>query len=121
MKRTLDALDAAGLKHTGSARTAKEALTPLVMDVKSVKVAQIFFAYGFNEPHALPKDKPWLANQQDLGRIKAAEQRARKAGAEVVFLSLHWGREHHPEPSMATAPASVRASPPWTGTRSATP
>ncbi|MFB7505368.1 CapA family protein, partial [Streptomyces broussonetiae] len=66
---------------------------------KGVKVAQISFAYGFNEPHPLPKDKPWLANQQDLGRIKAAEQRARKAGAEVVILSLHWGREHHPEPS----------------------
>ncbi|MGW2418459.1 CapA family protein [Streptomyces sp. NPDC001709] len=99
VKRTLDALDAAGLKHTGSARTRKEALTPLVMDVKGVKVAQISFAFGFNEPHKLPKDKPWLANEQDLGRIKAAEQRARKAGADVVILSLHWGREHHPEPS----------------------
>lgn len=99
VKRTLDGLDAAGLKHTGSFRTKKESLTPLIMDVKGVKVAQISFAYGFNEPHTLPKDKPWLANQQDLGQIKAAEQRARKAGAEVVILSLHWGREHHPEPS----------------------
>lgn len=36
VKRTLDALDAAGLKHTGSARTAKEANTPLIMDVKGV-------------------------------------------------------------------------------------
>jgi poly-gamma-glutamate synthesis protein (capsule biosynthesis protein) len=101
VKRTLDALDAAGLKHTGSARTRKEADTPLIMDVKGVKVAQLSYAYGFNEPHRLPKDKPWLANLQDLGRIKAAEQRARKAGAEVVILSLHWGREHHPEPSAA--------------------
>ncbi|MGW4565229.1 CapA family protein [Streptomyces sp. NPDC004561] len=99
VKRTLDALDAAGLGHTGSFRTRKEALTPLVMDVKGVKVAQLSFAYGFNEPHRLPKDKPWLADQQDLGRIRAAEQRAREAGAEVVILSLHWGREHHPEPS----------------------
>ncbi|MCS0602218.1 CapA family protein [Streptomyces sp. LP11] len=99
VKRTLDALDAAGVKHTGSARTEKEARTPLIMDVKGVKVAQLSFAYGFNEPHTLPKDKPWLANQQDLGRIQAAEKRARAAGAEVVILSLHWGREHHPEPS----------------------
>jgi poly-gamma-glutamate synthesis protein (capsule biosynthesis protein) len=101
VKRTLDALDAAGLKHTGSARTRKEADSPLIMDVKGVKVAQLSYAYGFNEPHKLPKDKPWLANLQDLGRIRAAEQRARKAGAEVVILSLHWGREHHPEPSAA--------------------
>ncbi|MDF3298450.1 CapA family protein [Streptomyces tropicalis] len=99
VKRTLDALDAAKVKHTGSFRTEQESLTPLVMDVKGVKVAQISFAYGFNEPHRLPKDKPWLANRMDLGRIKAAEQRARKAGAEVVILSLHWGREHYPNPS----------------------
>lgn len=96
VKRTLDALDAAGVKHTGSFRTQKEALTPLIMNVKGVKVAQISFAYGFNEPHQMPKDKPWLANQQSLDRIKAAEQQARKAGAEVVILSLHWGHEHEP-------------------------
>ncbi|MEU3026808.1 CapA family protein [Streptomyces incarnatus] len=99
VKRTLDALDEAGLKHTGSARTRKEALTPLVLDVKGVKVAQLSFAYGFNEPHELPAGKPWVADRQDLGRIQAAEKRAREAGAEVVILSLHWGREHHPEPS----------------------
>jgi poly-gamma-glutamate synthesis protein (capsule biosynthesis protein) len=69
------------------------------MDVKGVKVAQISFAYGFNEPHTLPKDKPWLANQQSLAAIQAAEQRARKAGAEVVILSLHWGHEHEPAPT----------------------
>lgn len=31
--------------------------------------------------------------------MKAAEGRARAAGAEVVILSLHWGREHQPDPS----------------------
>lgn len=99
VKRTLDALDAAGVKHTGSFRTEKESLTPLIMDVKGVKVAQLSFAYGFNEPHRLPADKPWLANRASLKRIQAAEGRARAAGAEVVILSVHWGREHQPDPS----------------------
>ncbi|MGW0878248.1 CapA family protein [Streptomyces sp. NPDC002671] len=100
VKRTLDALDAAGVKHTGSFRTQKEALTPLILDVKGVKVAQISFAFGFNEPHTLPKDKPWLANEQNLSAIQAAEKRARDAGAEVVILSLHWGKEHQPNPTV---------------------
>ncbi|MFF6994532.1 CapA family protein [Streptomyces sp. NPDC008313] len=98
VKRTLDTLDAAGLKHTGSFRTKKDALTPLVMDVKGVKVAQLSFAFGFNG-RELPKDKPWLVNQNDLDRIRTAEKQARAAGAEVVILSIHWGREHHPNPS----------------------
>ncbi|MER7395061.1 CapA family protein [Streptomyces sp. NPDC000151] len=98
VKRTLDVLDAAGLKHTGSARSAREAATPLIMDVKGVKVAQLSYAFGFNG-REVPADKPWLVNQNDFEKIAAAERRARKAGAEAVVLSIHWGREHHPEPS----------------------
>lgn len=98
VKRTLDALDKAGLKHTGSARTQAEADKPLIMDVKGVKVAQLSYAFGFNG-REVPKATPWIVNQNDFARIKDAEKRARAAGAEVVILSIHWGREHHPEPS----------------------
>ncbi|MFD6892295.1 CapA family protein [Streptomyces sp. NPDC059957] len=96
--RTLDTLDKAGLKHTGSARNQAEADKPLIMDVKGVKVAQISYAFGFNG-RELPADKPWLANLTDFDKIAAAETAARKAGAEVVILSIHWGREHQPNAS----------------------
>ncbi|WP_425841302.1 CapA family protein [Streptomyces fractus] len=95
---TLNVLDKAGLKHTGSARSAAEAAEPLVMNVKGVKVAQLSYAFGFNG-NELPRDKPWLANETDFDRISAAEKRARKAGADVVILSIHWGREYHSDPS----------------------
>lgn len=98
VKRTLDTLDKVGLKHTGSARTKKEHDTPNIIDVKGVKVAQISFAFGYNA-HEVPKDKPWLVNKTSLKAIKAAEKRARDAGAEVVILSIHWGREDWPNPS----------------------
>ncbi|MFG2138460.1 CapA family protein [Streptomyces sp. NPDC048650] len=95
---TLNVLDEAGLKHTGSARSAAEAAKPLIMDVKGVKVAQLSYASMFNG-NEIPKDKPWLTNQADFENIAAAEKRARKAGAEVVILSIHWGRENQPNPS----------------------
>ncbi|MFE6030121.1 CapA family protein [Streptomyces niveus] len=96
--RTLDALDAAGLKHTGSARNAAEGSKPLIMDVKGVKVAQLSYTLGFNG-RELPADKPWLGNKTSIDAIAAAEKAAREAGAEAVILSIHWGREHHPDPS----------------------
>ncbi|MFF1417959.1 CapA family protein [Streptomyces sp. NPDC058280] len=98
VKRTLDTLDAAGLKHTGSARNAAEAEKPLIMDVKGVKVAQISFAFGFNG-REVPKDKPWLVNKTSFKQIAADERAAREAGADVVILSIHWGREHQQAPS----------------------
>ncbi|WTV69371.1 CapA family protein [Streptomyces sp. NBC_00029] len=96
--RTLDTLDREGLKHTGSARNKEEDDKPLILDVKGVKVAQISFAFGFNG-REVPKDKPWLANLISFKAIAAAEKKARAAGAEVVILSIHWGREHQPNPS----------------------
>ncbi|MER5357794.1 CapA family protein [Streptomyces sp. NPDC002785] len=98
VRRTLDALDGAGVKHTGSARSSAEAAKPLIMDVKGVKVAQLSYAFGFNG-REVPADKPWLVNQNSFDKIAAAEKAARKAGAEVVILSIHWGQEHHPDPS----------------------
>lgn len=98
VRRTLDALDAAGLRHTGSARSAAEAARPTILTVKGVKVAQLSYAYGFNDTR-VPKKTPWLANTIDVRRIAADEKAARAAGAEVVIASLHWGREQHNEAS----------------------
>ncbi|MGW1892813.1 CapA family protein [Streptomyces sp. NPDC002004] len=95
---TLNVLDKAGLKHTGSARNAAEEAKTNIIDVKGVKVAQISFAFGFNG-NEVPKDKPWLVHQTSFDAIKAAEKRARAQGADVVILSIHWGRENWPNPS----------------------
>ncbi|MFF3755006.1 CapA family protein [Streptomyces sp. NPDC002018] len=98
VKRTLDTLDAAGLPHTGSARSEAEWRKPLITEVKGVKVAQLSFAFGFGSDK-VPADKPWLVNKTSFKAIADAEKRARAAGADVVILSIHWGREHHSAPS----------------------
>jgi len=98
IKRTLDKLDATGIKHTGSARSAKEAATPLILDVHGVKVAQVSYAFGFNGIK-VPAGKPWLANQIDVDDVLAEAKAARAAGAEVVIASLHWGVEFQHDPT----------------------
>lgn len=94
VERTLDELDAAGLQHTGSARSAAEAAKPLIITTANgVRVAQLAYAFGFNGI-PVPAGQPWLANLIDVPTILAAAHRAKQAGANIVVLSLHWGTEY---------------------------
>ncbi|QFZ16457.1 CapA family protein [Saccharothrix syringae] len=94
IRTTLDVLDAAGLRHTGSFRSPEEAATPLLLDVKGVKVGHVSFTYGFN---GIPLPQPWMANQLSTEGVLAAARAAKRAGAEVVVASLHWGDEYRHE------------------------
>jgi len=96
--RTLNALDAAGVKHTGTARSPREAATPDILDVKGVRVAQLSYAFGFNGI-PMPKGKPWLANVINVPNILAAAHRAKADGAQVVIVSLHFGTEYQDMPN----------------------
>jgi poly-gamma-glutamate synthesis protein (capsule biosynthesis protein) len=94
--RTLNALDAVGIKHTGSARSALEAATPDLLRARGVTVAQLSYTFSFNGLQ-LPPDKPWLANPIDVNTILFDARMAHLAGAEVVIVSMHWGTEYQHE------------------------
>ncbi|MEU6990852.1 CapA family protein [Streptomyces sp. NPDC046465] len=97
VRRTLDALDKAGVKHAGSARSAAEDKSPAWLRAGGAKVAQLAYTYGTNG-YPLPKGKPWTVDLIDRGKIVADARAARKAGADVVVVSLHWGTEWQDEP-----------------------
>lgn len=99
---TLNALDSAGVKHTGTFRTKKEADTPTIYTVKGVKIGHMSWAMHFNEDkgNKLPSGKPWMANKVDIKRILANAKKLRVAGAEIVILSLHAGTEGQHEPDL---------------------
>ncbi|QOV41520.1 CapA family protein [Streptomyces ferrugineus] len=99
VKRTLDTMDKVGLGHTGSARTPEEAEQINIRDVNGVKVAHLSFSWE-SFVHPTPEKQKWAFNKISTGEIKDAEARARKKGAEVVILSLHWGNEHYNEPTL---------------------
>ncbi|MGW8379431.1 CapA family protein [Streptomyces sp. ODS28] len=93
--RTLGAMDEAGLRHAGSARSAKEARTPAWLRAGGATVAHLAYTYGTN---GIPKPKPWSVNLIDTRRILADAKAARKAGADVVVVSPHWGTEFQQAP-----------------------
>lgn len=97
LKRTLDKFDAAGLKHAGSARTAAEAGAVTMYTAGSAKVAHLAYTYDTNG-YPMPDGQPWAVNLMEEEKIIADARAARKAGADVVLVSLHWGTEWETEP-----------------------
>jgi hypothetical protein len=96
--RTLDALDAAGLRHAGSARTPEEAATTTLLDVDGVRLALLSYTYGFNGIPA-PSGQTWRSNPIDERRILADAALARRRAADVVVVALHWGDEYDHAPN----------------------
>ncbi|WP_035844674.1 CapA family protein [Kitasatospora azatica] len=98
IRRTLDAMDAVGLKHTGSARSADEAGRPALLKAGGATVAQLAYTYATNGI-PLPEGQPWAVNLIDRDRILADARAARAAGADIVVVSVHWGTEWQDEPN----------------------
>ncbi|WP_394428673.1 CapA family protein [Streptomyces sp. SGAir0957] len=96
--RTLGALDRAGIAHAGSGRTEAEGRGPARLRAGGAEVAQLAYTYDTNG-YAQPPGRPWTVNLIDRGRIVADARAARRAGADVVVVSVHWGTEWQDEPN----------------------
>ncbi len=95
VKRTLETLAEAGIPATGTFLDKDSANTPLIVDVKSTKVAVLAYSYGSNRTI----EKSFSMKIIDLPTIKKDIQRAREAGAQVVIVCPHWGAEKARAPS----------------------
>lgn len=90
------ALDRQGIGHTGSFASARARDHVLMVRVKGVKVA--FLAYT-EMTNGEPLPHPWSVNLARAPRILADAGRARRQGAQVVIVNLHWGEENVAQPS----------------------
>ncbi len=95
LERTLDDLDASGLAHDGSYRSATDAATPTIVMTKTAKVALISVTYGLNTG---PAEQPWQVSMLDTDAILAEAAAARAAGADLVLVAMHAGTEYETEP-----------------------
>jgi hypothetical protein len=89
--RTLDALDAAGLKHTGSYRTETESEGILILQTGAAKVAIIQGTYGLN---GLYPEYSWQVDMLDAPTMIAKAVKARALGADIVLGAMHAGDEY---------------------------
>jgi poly-gamma-glutamate synthesis protein (capsule biosynthesis protein) len=93
IRRTLDALDAAGLAHAGTHRSEAEWAAPTILTAAGVRIGHLSYTFSFNGLRR-PAGRPWVANDLHANAILAEAGRARAAGAEIVIVSLHWGTEY---------------------------
>jgi poly-gamma-glutamate synthesis protein (capsule biosynthesis protein) len=98
---TLDAFDEAGLGFAGTGRDADERAPQrytLERAGREVTVAHLSATYGLNG-FSVPEDRPWTVDLLDADRIVRDAKAARRAGADLVVVSMHAGTEYVAEPT----------------------
>ena len=90
---TLAWLDSAALLHTGTFKCSTDAVTPVIIEKNSLRIA--FLAYttllnGF----VLPGGKPYLVSMYSFEKLKCDITAAKAAGADFIVCSLHFGNEY---------------------------
>ena len=98
VENTIDVLDSLGIRTTGSYRTKAERSqrTPLIIDVRGVKLAVLAYTYGTN---GLPIPQPALVDTINLEQISDDLRRADSLGADYKIVQIHWGNEYEKHPS----------------------
>ncbi|MBE9225381.1 CapA family protein [Phormidium sp. LEGE 05292] len=89
-----------GVVSTGTARTAKEAAQILMVKKNDINMAILAYTYGTNGI-PIPQGKTYLVSLIDEGKIINDIARARKQGADLVTVSLHFGNEYQRQPDAA--------------------
>lgn len=93
---TLATMDAAGLSHSGTARTPDEAVAE-VFEVNGVRIAQLAYTFGSNR--GAPPGQRWRVNTTNPITIVSDARRARSDGAELVVVTIEWGVDKVVEPT----------------------
>jgi len=90
IETTLRALRGAGVRATGTARSARARRRTTMLRMKGVRVA--FLSYtAVSNGQAVPH--PWSVNWASAGLILRDARRARGRGARIVIVNIHWGTE----------------------------
>jgi poly-gamma-glutamate synthesis protein (capsule biosynthesis protein) len=95
--RTVGTLESVGIEQSGMARTPEE-IAPQLFDVAGVAVTHLSYTFGYNGIRP-PSGEEWRSALIDPLRIVEDAREARRLGADLVIVSLHWGVEKQTAPS----------------------
>lgn len=92
-RRTIAALDSLGADHTGTFHDAadRSEKVPFIKDINGIKVGFLNYTYGTN---GIPPCDGVEVSLIDKGKIKSEIKAARRAGAEILCVAIHWGVEY---------------------------
>ena len=101
-KQTITNADYVGLMHIGGFRTKEEHDTPEIIEVNGIKIGFLNYTQSFNSMDTRGVDKAALSYgvRSTRGADYAGDiKKVRAAGAEVVIVVMHWGKEYltHPD------------------------
>jgi len=98
--KTIDYLDAAGIKHTGTFSSAAERNEPLIIDIKGLKIGILAYTYGTNGLQ-IPRGSEYLVNLLNPERVREDIRKAREKGADIILVNPHFGVEYRRSPNEA--------------------
>lgn len=111
--RTLGLFDRAGVAHVGTYRSAADRRRPtIVTTATGVRIGVVAGTYGLNG-FAPPQGKAWSVSTWDARNLLRQAHAARRAGADVVLVAVHWGVEydHLPTAEQVALARTLTASP----------
>lgn len=98
LSSTLEHLENAGIDPVGTARSQEEQNTILFRDLNGIKTAFLSYTYGTNGI-PLPKEKEFCINLINEQFMLHQINQAKRQGAELIVVSMHWGVEYQTIPN----------------------
>jgi poly-gamma-glutamate capsule biosynthesis protein CapA/YwtB (metallophosphatase superfamily) len=94
VRRTLDDLDRAKIRHAGTARTEAESERPTIFTTRQgIKIGIVAATFSLNGI-PMPERKPWAVQRMSARNLLGQARRARAAGADLVLAAVHIGTEY---------------------------
>ena len=96
--RTIANLRDRQIAFTGTSASATQASKPLISTKNNISLAILAYTYGTNGI-PIPKGKDYLVSLIDEKKIVKDIAKARKQGADIIEISLHFGDEYQRQPN----------------------